>query len=78
MINSQEALKILEGLGVLARAEAAYDMAVEALKKQIPMKTGILEIGINKKRIIPCGSCGEALASTLWSFCPWCGQARLE
>lgn len=76
-MNEKEAIEILEGLAVPIHAEAAFDMALEALKKQIPMKTGIPEIGINKKRIIPCGSCGEELASTLWSFCPWCGQAIL-
>ena len=62
-ISSSEALKILEGLGVLARAEAAYDMAVEALNKQIPMKTGIPDQNSKAE----CGTIAHGAVRLDWS-----------
>lgn len=38
-MNEKEAIEILEGLAVPIHAEAAFDMAIEALKRQIPLKT---------------------------------------
>ena len=57
-------------------------VAIEALKKQIPMKPGEKELSAEQPfenhsvYIIPCGNCGEPL-NFLHSFCPWCGQ-RIE
>ena len=66
-MTTEEAIKILEA----AKAETewtapleyqeAFDMAIEALEKQIPEKTGIPELGISKRYpiIIPCGNCDK-------------------
>lgn len=55
---------------------AAFDMAIEALEKQIPMKTLAPELGVSPRYpiIIPCGNCGMELADRMWEYCPWCGQ----
>ena len=57
--------------------EWAAEIAVNAMEKQIPQKTGIPELGISKHYpiIIPCGNCGMELTDRMWSYCPWCGQA---
>ena len=57
----------------------AVEIAVDALEKQIPQKTGIPGLGISKHYpiIIPCGNCDMELTDRMWSYCPWCGQ-RLE
>ena len=60
----------------------AMEIAVEAMKKQIPMKPGQKELSAEQPfenhsvYIIPCGHCGEAL-NFLHNYCPWCGQ-RIE
>ena len=60
----------------------AMEIAVEAMKKQIPMKPGRKELSAEQPfpnhsaYIIPCGNCGEAL-NFLHNYCPWCGQ-RME
>lgn len=55
----------------------AEELAVEALEKQIPMKTMPPELGISPRHpmIIPCGNCGMELEDRMWEYCPWCGQA---
>ena len=52
-------------------------VAIDALEKQIPKKTGKPELGISKKYpvIIPCGNCYVELADRMWRYCPYCGQA---
>ena len=57
--------------------EWAAEIAVNAMEKQIPQKTGIPELGMSKQYpiIIPCGNCGMELTDRMWSYCPWCGQA---
>lgn len=56
----------------------AVDMAISALEKQIPMKSGmkklIGKLGNNNVYVIPCGNCGSSIKIT-HLFCPWCGQA---
>lgn len=53
-----------------------FDMAVEALEKQVPMKPLPQEMDIDGRAITPCGFCGEALPkNVLYDFCPYCGQA---
>ena len=52
----------------------ALQMAIDALDKAEPMRTGELEIDEDGRPVIPCGNCGEALEYGLWSYCPWCGQ----
>lgn len=58
----------------------AFDKAITALEKQIPMKPMTPEIGFSLLHpiIIPCGNCGMALEVELEGmkkYCPWCGQA---
>ena len=55
----------------------AYNMAISALEKQIPMKALAPELGISPRYpiIIPCGNCGMELADRMQEYCPWCGQA---
>ena len=57
----------------------AAEIAVEAMQKQIPLKTGPNELGISARYpvIIPCGYCGMELTDRMWKYCPWCGQ-RIE
>ena len=54
----------------------AREIAVDAMQKQIPMKTGPKELGISTRNpiITPCGNCGMEIADRMWCFCPWCGQ----
>ena len=53
-----------------------FDMAVEALEKQVPMKPLPQEMDIDGRAITPCGFCGEGLPrNSLYDFCPYCGQA---
>ena len=54
----------------------AREIAVDAMEKQIPMKTLDPELGISPRHpiIIPCGNCGMELADHMWEYCPWCGQ----
>ena len=55
----------------------AREIAVEAMEKQIPMKTLAPELGISPRHpiIIPCGNCGMELADRMQEYCPWCGHA---
>lgn len=55
----------------------AMELAVDALEKQIPMKTMPKELGISPRHpiVIPCGNCGMELEDRMWEYCPWCGQA---
>jgi len=53
-----------------------FDIAVEALEKQAPMKPLPQEMDIDGRAITPCGFCGEELPHNfLYNFCPYCGQA---
>lgn len=50
-------------------------MAVEALEKQIPMKPMHPQMGIDGRKIIPCGYCEEELPKNIaYDYCPYCGQ----
>jgi hypothetical protein len=59
--------------------QEALDEAIEALEKQIPLKTSPNELGISARNpvITPCGYCGMELMDQMWKYCPWCGQ-RIE
>ncbi len=78
-INHLHTFSSTNGSGQTTRGqhEEAKRMAIAALEKQIPQKTGIPELGISKHYpiIIPCGNCGMELTDRMWSYCPWCGQA---
>ena len=80
-MTTQEKDRILSAIGHINTAvdvdEWATEIAVNAMEKQIPQKTGIPELGISKHYpiIIPCGNCGAELTDRMWSYCPWCGQA---
>ena len=54
----------------------AMEIAVEAMEKQIPMKTAPHEIGHDGRIEIPCGNCGSDLNDNGigWEYCPYCGQ----
>lgn len=52
----------------------AYDLAMEAIEKQIPMERLDPEFGQNGRIIYPCGNCGEELGSG--DYCQFCGQKR--
>ena len=81
-MEPEEAIKILE----VAKAEcewdapleyqAAFELAISALEKQIPMKTLPYEMGLDGKIEIPCGNCGSSLDG-IWDYCPFCGQEIL-
>ncbi len=51
---------------------AAFDVAIEALERQIPLKHLPYEMGENGTMLYPCGNCGEDVKG--YDFCPWCGQ----
>ena len=77
-MNEKEAIEILEGLAVPIHEEAAYDMAVEALKKQIPKKPEYKEEDRFVKNHFAwythCPQCGcEINAGDM--HCTQCGQA---
>lgn len=51
------------------------DIAIEALEKQIPMKPMHPQMGIDGRKIVPCGYCGEELPENMtYEYCPYCGQ----
>lgn len=53
----------------------AIDMAIEALEKQIPMKSMHPQMSIDGRKIIPCGYCEEELPENIfYDYCPYCGQ----
>lgn len=68
------------GINWATGAKEAFDMAISALEKQIPMKPKPKELAVEQPfknhtvYIRPCGNCGEGL-NFLHLFCPWCGQA---
>ena len=51
----------------------AFEMALDALRKQIPMKPGHYEMDMDGRVVIPCGNCGSDLDGTE-EHCKWCGQ----
>ena len=55
----------------------AVEIAVDAMKKQIPIDPLDPELGISPRHpiIIPCGNCGMELSDHMWEYCPYCGQA---
>ena len=53
----------------------SLDMAIDALEKQIPMKPMHPQMGIDGRKIVPCGYCEEELPENmLYDYCPYCGQ----
>ena len=79
-MTREEAIEILEANRpdpCYQMLREAVDFAVDALEKQIPMKTMPPELGISPRHpiIIPCGNCGMELEDRMWEYCPWCGQA---
>ena len=53
-----------------------FEIAFEALGKQVPIKPLPQEMDIDGRAITPCGFCGEELPhNSLYDFCPYCGQA---
>lgn len=69
-MNEQEAIETILYASAFNREDSpltqSLDMAIEALKKQIPKK---VVAGVRCK----CPSCGELFASD-WKFCFECGQ----
>lgn len=73
---------LLDPIGKREKHDDAIQMAIEALQKQIPQKSKAKEllpdeyvVGHVKIYATPCGNCGEYISTTLWEYCPWCGQA---
>ena len=53
----------------------SLDMAIEALERQIPMKPMHPQMGIDGRKIVPCGYCEEELPKNIaYDYCPYCGQ----
>ena len=86
-MTSEEAIKIIEMVDICANAaETARDMAIDALKKQIPQKpVGVKRTG-NKFHTAKCPRCGSMFPDIggvyeYYDECeqPWycgeCGQA---
>lgn len=62
----------------IADNKEATQMAIDALEKQIPMKPMHPQMGIDGRKIIPCGYCEEELPKNMaYDYCPYCGQ-RIE
>ena len=62
----------------IADNKEATQMAIEALEKQIPMKPMHPQMGIDGRKIVPCGYCEEELPKNMaYDYCPYCGQ-RIE
>lgn len=76
-MTNQEAIKGLKGLAKEFSGykpnEEMFDMAIEAIEKQIPMKPLSPDVDAYGKVITPCGNCGEAI-DPIQDYCPWCGQ----
>lgn len=84
-MKPEEAIRILE----VAKAECewnapleyqgAFDAAIEALEKQVPIDPLDRELGSSPRRpiIIPCGNCSMDLSYHMWEYCPHCGQKIL-
>ena len=55
----------------------ACDMAIEALEKQVPMKTLGPELdAFSGRAVFSCRNCGERI-SPMQKYCLWCGQKAL-
>ena len=55
----------------------AIEIAIEALKKQIPVKTSNIQMNEFGVMNVKCGKCGDAFMP-YFEFCPWCGQKTGE
>ena len=59
----------------IADNKEATQMAIDALEKQIPMKPMHPQMGIDGRKIVPCGYCEEELPKNIaYDYCPYCGQ----
>lgn len=54
--------------------DLAFDTAIDALEKQIPMKQ-TEEYDMAGRHIKVCGYCGD-FPQGGWDFCSWCGQKQ--
>ena len=52
----------------------AAEIAVEAMRKQIPMELGSKVLDYLGRARPECGNCGEIIEDAMWEYCPWCGQ----
>jgi len=77
-MTAQEAIKIIKAAQAEVEWECpldyatAFDMAIEALEKQIPLKHLPYEMGQDGSVLYPCGNCGEDVKGS--DYFPWCGQ----
>lgn len=79
-MTPEEAIRIIE-VGKAEREwnapleyQEAFDVAIEALEKQIPVKIGSKVMDYMGRVRPECGNCGEIVEDAMWSYCPWCGQ----
>ena len=62
----------------IADNKEATQMAIDALEKQKPLKPMHPQMGIDGRKIVPCGYCEEELPENIsYDYCPYCGQ-RIE
>ena len=52
----------------------AAEIAVESMRKQIPMGLGSKVLDYLGRARHECGNCGEVIEDAMWDYCPWCGQ----
>ena len=83
-MTEQEAYNILNEVKELDDSMYAYnrqylesvDMALEALKKQVPKKMRVRKFDVNGKcyKFRICKSCGYTYADVYMNYCSACGQ----
>ena len=87
-MNPQQALEILQSgkQTTLARNSGkttineALDIAIDAVKKQIPMKMRVRRFNVNGKllKYRICKSCGYTYGDVYMNYCSACGQKILH
>lgn len=78
-IERLKCMKLFMRIKILDEDYAAYDMAIEALKKQVPKEhLQAFYVGEDNefyKRNI-CPKCYDVIGEIKeYNYCPWCGQA---
>lgn len=83
-MSNEEAIKYMETVKIYCddgnlpeQYMDAIEIAIEALKKQIPVKTSNIQMNKFGVMNVKCGKCGEEFMP-YFEFCPWCGQKTGE
>lgn len=71
----QKAISVIENIKIEKQKEIgdSFDMVIDTLLKEIPLRPLPPKLGIDESKIVRCGCCGEKLEE-IYVYCPWCGR----